>query len=28
VFQYLCTLIVALLLNVAQSTNVLRWWTI
>jgi hypothetical protein len=28
VFQYLRTLIVALLLNVAQSTNVLRWWTI
>ena len=28
VFQYLRTLIVVLLLNVAQSTNVLRWWTI
>ena len=28
VFQYLRTLIVALLLNDAQSTNVPRWWTI
>jgi hypothetical protein len=28
VFQYLRTLTVVLLLNVAQSTNVLRWWTI